>query len=180
MNMKIQMKLVLISAVLIFIPLTSIADSWFGKANKGVAPVNNKLYATECSACHYAYQPGLLPARSWKKIMNNLENHFGENAELSKEDTQELTQYAIDNAADKSSHKRSIKINRSISKNEIPLRITEVGYIKRKHRELSKRHLVDNPDVKNLNRCEVCHTRINNGSFSEREINIPGYGRWED
>jgi hypothetical protein len=163
-----------------FTPLVSNADSWFGSSNKGVAPVNNKLYATECSACHYAYQPGLLPARSWKKIMSHLENHFGENAELSKEETQILMQYAMDNAADKSKYKRSVKINRSIHKNETPLRITEVGYIKRKHHELSKKHVENNPEVKSLANCNACHTKIDAGSFSEREINIPGYGHWED
>ena len=112
--------------------------------------------------------------------MSNLDDHFGDNAELSKEDTQLLTQYAIENAADKSNHKRSVKINRSIRKNEVPLRITEVSYIKRKHRELSRRHVADNPKVKTLGKSEACHTQIDKGSFSEREINIPGFGRWED
>ncbi|HPQ24397.1 MAG TPA: cytochrome C, partial [Gammaproteobacteria bacterium] len=48
----------------------------------GVAPVDNPLYLQECGSCHFAYQPGLLPARSWNNLMGGLENHFGENAEL--------------------------------------------------------------------------------------------------
>ncbi|MDH5218993.1 MAG: diheme cytochrome c, partial [Gammaproteobacteria bacterium] len=51
-------------------------------AARDVAVVTDSLYKEECSACHMAYQPGLLPARSWEKMMDNLADHFGENAEL--------------------------------------------------------------------------------------------------
>lgn len=180
MSMKTSHNPILIGAALLFLPLMAHADSWFGGSSPGVAPVTNKLYTEECSACHYAYQPGLLPARSWKKIMENLDKHFGENAELSKEDTQTLMQYAMDNAADKSKHKRSVKINRSIPKGDIPIRITEVRYIKKKHDELSGKHVKNNPKVKSLSNCQACHTKIDSGSFSEKEIRIPGFGRWED
>lgn len=159
---------------------SAIADGWFSSKRSGVAPVTNELYAKECSECHFAYQPGLLPARSWQKIMSNLGDHFGDNAELSPANTKILSKYLSENAAEHSDHKRSVKINRSIRKNETPLRITDVGYIKRKHHELSKRHVTDNPEVGNLSKCEACHTRITEGSFSEREIKIPGFGRWED
>jgi hypothetical protein len=45
-----------------------------------VAPVKNALYLEECGACHFAYQPGLLPSRSWKKMLSQQEakNHFEE------------------------------------------------------------------------------------------------------
>ncbi len=171
---------VLLIIMSLVIPVTANADGWFSSGRSGVAPVTNKLYEDECSGCHFAYQPGLLPARSWEKLMANLDDHFGENAELTNEDTKILTQYAVDNAADTSKHKRSVKINRSIGKNQTPLRITKVRYIIRKHDELSKRHIENNPKVKSLSRCQVCHTKIATGSFSEREINIPGFGRWED
>ena len=175
-----QFFLTVIGIAIILLPASSYADGWFSSGKSGVAPVTNKLYETECSACHFAYQPGLLPERSWIKMFNNLGDHFGEDASMSKENTQALLQYATSNAADKSSHKRSVKINRSIKSNDTPLRVSETKYIMQKHHELSRRHLEDNPKVKTLARCEACHTRINEGSFSEREIKIPGFGRWED
>ena len=178
MNTQIKKILMTISIVFLLTPAFATADSWFGK--KGVAPVTNKLYIAECSACHYPYQPGLLPARSWKKMFTNLENHFGEDASMAADDTATLMQYAMENGADTSSHKRSVKINRSIKNNATPLRITETRYIIQKHDELSSRHIANNPNVKTLARCEACHTRIDTGSFSEREIKIPGIGRWED
>ena len=180
MMKKLNRNFLLVGLMSLAIPITANADGWFSSSRSGVAPVTNKLYAEECSGCHFAYQPGLLPARSWEKLMANLEDHFGENAELSKEDTKTLTQYAVENAADKSQYKRSIKINRSIGKHEVPLRISDVGYLKHEHDELSKRHVENNPKVRSLSRCEACHTKIDKGSFSEKEINIPGFGRWED
>ena len=180
MKKKLSSQIILIALLVATSISSSYADGWFSFSSRGVAPVNNKLYTAECSACHYAYQPGLLPGRSWKKLFSNLENHFGEDASLSQEETRQLMQYAIKNAADKSDYKRSVKINRSISTSDTPIRITDIPYIKRKHHELSKRHVENNPKVQSLGRCDACHTKIDKGSFSENEINIPGFGRWED
>jgi hypothetical protein len=33
------------------------------------------IYKQECAACHLAYPPGLLPARSWSRIMSGLDKH---------------------------------------------------------------------------------------------------------
>ena len=40
--------------------------------------VNNLTYKETCGACHFVYQPRLLPSGSWIKILANLEDHFGE------------------------------------------------------------------------------------------------------
>lgn len=157
-------------------------DGWFGfgKRRPDVAPVNNTLYAQECGACHFAYQPGLLPARSWQKLMAGLEDHFGENAELDAEEVRRITAYLVENAADRSDYKRSRKMARSIPAGAAPLRITEVPYFRREHSEIPKRVVSGNPKVGSLSNCDACHTRAQDGSFEEGEINIPGYGRWED
>lgn len=41
-------------------------------------PVTNE----ECGACHMPFSPRFLPKRSWKRILSNLENHFGTDASL--------------------------------------------------------------------------------------------------
>jgi len=147
----------------------------------GVAPVNNFLpYAQECSACHFAYQPGLMPALSWQKMMENLEDHFGENAELEAAEQEVLTNYLVSNAADYSKYKRSVKIMRSLSKEQIPLSITEIPYIVQKHDKLLPEMVVGNPLVKSLSYCDKCHTRADTGYYSERYIVIPGYESWKD
>ncbi len=146
----------------------------------GVVPVNNPLYAEECGACHFAYQPGLLPARSWQKLMLDLENHFGENAELEAEEQNALTAYMTKNAAEFSKYKRSVKIMNSLAKNKTPLRIIETPYMVKKHDELTPKMVVGNPEVKSLSYCNKCHTKAITGSYSEKDIVIPGYGNWED
>jgi hypothetical protein len=39
-------------------------------------------YQAECAACHIAYPPGLLGAKSWQQIMAGLSKHFGVDASL--------------------------------------------------------------------------------------------------
>jgi hypothetical protein len=151
-----------------------------GRSGPDVTPVSNDLYAKECGACHYAYPPGLLPARSWQKLMANLSDHFGENAELAPEDLRTLTDYMVNNAADKANTRLSARIARSLPSGEAPLRISEVRYIAHEHDELPARMVTENPQVKSLSQCNACHRRADAGSFNEHDIDIPGYGRWED
>ena len=157
-------------------------DEPYWRRGKGadVAPVRDARYAKECGSCHFAYQPGLLPARSWQKLMGSLADHFGDNAELSQEDAAAITDYLVKNAADRSNYRRSVKIDDSLSARQTPLRITQVPYIAGKHREIPARLIAGNPKVKSLSQCAACHTQAETGSFREGDINIPGYGRWED
>jgi hypothetical protein len=144
-----------------------------------VAPVTNAEYQTECGSCHFAYQPGLLPAGSWQKIMTGLDNHFGENAELNADVGKRLLAYLVSDAADTSSYRRSRKIMQSLGR-EQPLRITQVPYFKSEHREIPARLIKGNDRVKSLSNCGVCHGSAAKGSFSEDEVEIPGHGRWDD
>ncbi len=157
---------------------SAFADGW----NRGpdVAPVTNALYQQECASCHMAYQPGLLPARSWRRLMGNLADHFGDNAELAAEDQTAITTFLETHAADDASEKRARKIAASLRAGDTPLRITDTPYIKSKHRELPARLVTGNPKVKSLAQCNACHTNAEQGSYSESQIDIPGYGNWED
>ncbi|MCF6238116.1 MAG: diheme cytochrome c [Candidatus Marinimicrobia bacterium] len=155
-------------------------NRWFGGSKPGVAPVENPQYLEECGGCHFPYQPGLLPARSWVKLMMGLENHFGENAELPLDDAKRIENYLVINAADHSSYKRSQKIMKYIRPGDVPLRISETAYFIKEHDELSRKMVQDNPQVGSFSKCESCHTQAAKGSFEENEINIPGFGRWED
>ncbi len=145
-----------------------------------VAPVTDVAYGEECADCHMAYQPGFLPARSWQKMMGSLDDHFGENAELESDVQQRLTQYLTENAADNSNYKRSRGMMKSLSYDETPLRITETRYFIRKHDELPRRVVEDNPEVVSFSRCEVCHTQADKGSYDEHQVTIPGFGKWDD
>jgi mono/diheme cytochrome c family protein len=151
-----------------------------GDRSSGLAPVGNDLYARECGSCHFAYQPGLLPAASWEKIMSTLSDHFGDNAELASGDAAMIRDYLVKNAADRSPSGHSARIVRSLKGREAPLRISEVPFIRRQHNELPSRMVTGNPKVKSLSNCGACHTGADRGSYNEDGISIPGYGRWDD
>ncbi|MGM0520059.1 MAG: diheme cytochrome c [Campylobacterota bacterium] len=167
--------------VLIFNFAYSDDDYYYGNNKKGVKPVENKLYINECSACHFAYQPGLLTQKSWVKLMNNLQNHFGVDASLLKEDLATLTTYLKNNSAEKNmNYKRSRKLANSINRlNAYPIAITKVPYFIKEHDEIPSR-FIKQKEVKGLFNCTACHTTAKKGIYSERDIIIPNYGRWDD
>jgi len=129
------------------------------------------LYQKECGSCHMAYQPQFLPKRSWDKTMNTLENHFGTDASLDPSDHKTIQNYLATHA--------SKNDRMSDMKGAVALRISETPYFVREHREVTKK-MVTQPDVKSFANCNACHTQAANGSYREREIRIPNYGRWED
>ena len=150
------------------------------KPKASVAPVTNANYARECGSCHMAYPPGLLPQRSWDKIMGTLDNHFGDNAELEPALAKEIQQYLTTNSADHADYRRSRAINHSLTPEQVPLRISETPYIKRKHREIPARLITGNKEVRSMSNCQACHRSADKGIFNEHSVNIPGYGRWDD
>ncbi|MDQ6974016.1 MAG: diheme cytochrome c [Mariprofundaceae bacterium] len=139
-----------------------------------------KDYRKECAACHIAYPANFLPARSWQSLLNHLDQHFGENAELDAEDRQHILTYLTDHASDHSQSRLAAWINRSISPNKTPLRITETRYFDRLHDEVPARFVSGNPKVRSFSNCIACHRGANIGDFDEDRVIIPGVRRWED
>ncbi|MCW8919177.1 MAG: diheme cytochrome c [Gammaproteobacteria bacterium] len=153
-------------------------DKRGGRRAPDVMPVEFALYQSECGSCHFAFQPGFLPARSWRQLMGGLADHFGDSAELAADDRQAIEAYLVTNAADRVAGRRSAKFMQSIGR-DTPLRITEVRYFRSKHDEVPAR-LLKHEQIGSFSNCIACHTRAEQGSYAEREIRIPGIGRWED
>lgn len=181
--MQTKLKAALLAGVM-SLSATSIAwadDSFSGwlfnfSRQKEVQPVTDKTYAEECGACHFAYPPGLLTSKSWDKLLNAtaLADHFGDNAELDDDTLNTVRDYALANAADKSMYKRSRKIALA-SEGVDPIRITEVRYIKRTHKEIPEKAIKGNKDVKSLSYCNACHTKAKEGIFDEDTVDVPNY-----
>ena len=147
---------------------------------KEVMPVTDTQYNKECSACHIAYQPGLLPEGSWRKLLSAkaLEDHFGENAELDEETRKHLLDVLVANSADKSHRKRSKKIMNSLDEGAAPLRIIEIPYIKQKHHEVVEEVVEKSDKIKSLSFCDKCHQKAKEGIYDDDTVVIPGYGNW--
>lgn len=155
-------------------------ERWFGGSKPVINSVESKLYAEECGSCHFAYQPGLLPARSWQRIMTGLDDHFGENAELGDTELAAISNYLQANSAGRVRKGLPDRISASLDKNDAPLRISETRFFRHEHDEIPRKMVVSNDQVRSFSNCDACHTRAAKGSFREHEIRIPGYGRWDD
>ncbi|MHC1741651.1 MAG: diheme cytochrome c [Syntrophobacteraceae bacterium] len=140
-------------------------------ARSTMNPVTNTVYKEQCGACHFAYQPELLPSGSWRKILGKLDDHFGEVLPLAPEMVDEIARYLEANAAERSSAKRAAKIYNSL-KGATPLRITEVPYIVHKHREISK-DVIRRAPIGSLSNCIACHRTAANGDYDDDAVSIP-------
>ena len=141
-------------------------------ASSNLPSTSNPKYKAECSSCHMLYPPGLLPARSWSKVMAGLSKHFGENASIDARLRDELTQFLTANSADNSTSRRGSKINQSISTESTPIRITETSYFIHKHDEIGS-GVWRRPKIKSAANCIACHKNAEQGMFSEHEVSIP-------
>jgi hypothetical protein len=81
-----KMLMSLAAAATLAMSLSGLAHAEHG--SYGVAPLPK--HQQECSSCHVAYPPGLLPAASWGRLMGNLNKHFGTDASLDDASTREI------------------------------------------------------------------------------------------
>jgi len=133
--------------------------------------VNNSTYKEECGACHFVYQPELLPSTSWNKILANLDDHFGEAVEFDDNSKKIISDYLQINSAENSSAKRAVKIMRSLG-NQVPLRITDIQYIREKHHEISS-DVLKRKSIGSLSNCSACHTTAESGIYDDDDVKIP-------
>ncbi|MGZ8204006.1 MAG: diheme cytochrome c [Burkholderiales bacterium] len=130
------------------------------------------MWKAECASCHMAYPPGLLPERSWRKLMAELDKHFGQNASLDAAATKAIVSYLVENSAERGTSRRSARFLGAIPANATPLRITENAHFVREHREVSPADW-KLPKVGSPANCNACHSDAEQGNFSERNVKIP-------
>ena len=156
----------LLFALMALMAAAAHADSnKYGGENRGkpVLPTQvNAKWQQECSGCHMAFPPGLLPAASWKKMMSGLDKHFGTDASLTPAETTEITNFLVKNESNR------------WSANTAPLRITESAWFKSKHndREISPA-VWRRASIKSPANCLACHAGADKGNFDEHSIRIP-------
>ena len=134
------------------------------RAEEGVRlrPVEDPVTREECSACHMAYPASLLPARSWRALMSDLGNHFGEDASLDAKTAEHIRKWLEANAADTGGHLPGLM--QGMSPGMTPLRISEVPIIRRIHGEVGSRW---RKKVGSMARCNACHRGAENGYFED-------------
>ena len=115
-----------------------------------VPPVSHEPTKKECGECHMAFQPGLLPAESWRGIMAGLADHFGEDASLEADLAAEIEAYLTANAG---------------RGNGTKLRITEQGWFRYEHAFPDQ--VWQKSEIRSKANCEACHRDAAQGSYED-------------
>lgn len=119
-------------------------------------------YQQECSSCHIAYPPGMLPAASWQRLMDNLPRHYGTDASLDDASVKQLSTWLAANAG---TYKR-------VREQPPEDRITRSAWFERKHDEVPA-STWKRPAIKSAANCAACHPKSDQGDFNEHDIRIP-------
>jgi cytochrome c551/c552 len=138
------------------------------EGGQSLPPIDHAATLDACAACHMAYPPQMLPARSWQKIMGNLADHFGEDASLAESVRADILAYLTTHAADASGTGQGPHFLRGLSADAVPLRITEMPFWTRAHDELAASDF-SAPGVKSPANCVACHHTATKGEFGEPE-----------
>jgi len=120
------------------------------------------IYKQECGSCHTPFPPGMLPATSWQRVMNNLGQHYGTDASLDEVTAKQIGTWLAANAG---TYKRV---------REAPPqdRITKSAWFVRKHDEVPPRAWTS-ATVKTPANCGACHPKAAEGAFNEHDVRIP-------
>lgn len=152
-------------AALLVLALGGLATPAFAGDDR-VAPINDPLVLKECGACHMAFQPAFLPARSWNRMMDQLVDHFGEDAALSADRTKAIRDFYEANAGDVVTWGRARKYMRWVAPGGTPQKITENPDFLRKHERISERVWQD-PKVVTKSNCPACHRGADQGWYDD-------------
>lgn len=167
------MKYTILSVMLIALLWSSAyADDHKEEKHKNITAVTNELYRSSCGGCHFAYQPGLMPKRSWINMLDNKGTHPGGDLKLDKSAKAKIKDYLVQGSADNSSSERSRKILASLSGNETPVRISEIPYIQKKHRKIDKATF-GRASIGSPGNCIACHKSAEKGIYDDDDVVIP-------
>ncbi|MGE5476016.1 MAG: diheme cytochrome c [Bacteroidales bacterium] len=131
-----------------------------------VPPITDPLVQKECGSCHMAFQPAFLPARSWNRMMDELADHFGEDASLPADKAKQIRDYLTANAGDVVTKGRARKYMQWVAPGGTPQRITENPDFERKHRRIPERAWKD-PKVLTKSNCPACHVAADKGYYED-------------
>lgn len=124
-------------------------------------------WAKECSDCHVAYTPGLLPTRSWERMLDEQDRHFGEDLSLSPAILARLR--AAVRPPETYAEWRSA---RSVAPGQSPQRITELRWWRHVHEGIEPARFKP-PYSAGPHECNACHRDAASGIFHPRMVQNP-------
>ncbi len=130
---------------------------------EAAAPLDGaSAWREECSSCHIAFPPRLLPAASWQALLGGLDKHFGVDASTDPAHGAAISQYLAAHAGPATKSPAASP----------PLRITTQGWFVHEHDELAP-SVWARPAVRSRANCSACHAGAERGQFDEDSVRIP-------
>lgn len=133
-------------------------------------------FVAECGSCHTLYPPHLLSRESWSKVMDNLEDHFGDDASLDDKIRVSIKDYLLENSAESSTKESAFYILKSLRQSQDIIAVTQTSYWKKRHQTIDKTIFSSN-EIKSYANCKACHSDIEKGLIEDSNIKIPKIGR---
>lgn len=116
-----------------------------------VPPLSDATTAKECGECHMAFQPALLSAESWMRIMGGLKDHFGDDASLPADVAARIRRYLT-------GHAGRVGDARTV-------RITEQPWFVQEHRFGPS--VWERPEIRAKSNCLACHPHAERGRYDD-------------
>lgn len=155
------------AAVAVFVAVKALpfVQTARGDSDERYRPVTHQATMKDCGDCHMAFQPQMLPRRSWTAIMAGLSDHFGEDASLPDDRRRTIEAYLTANAGD--AEGRKSEAVRGIKTSETPLRISETPYWIDEHRGEVRPGAFKDPKVGSKANCVACHRDAEKGYYED-------------
>lgn len=130
-----------------------------------VPPITDPLTRAECGDCHMAFQPGFLPARSWDAMMDNLADHFGDDASLAQDKVALIRAYLTENAGDRDRRGLAREYMAYVRPDGVPQKITENPAFRHEHDFPAR--VWRRPEVMTPSNCLACHRDAERGYYED-------------
>jgi cytochrome c553 len=142
----------LLTASILAIAAAPIASAATKGVLDGLRTPQNAAYTEECSACHVAYPAEFLPAKSWQRLLQSWDRHFGVDASPDSNNVGPIKRYLLENA-------RPVV---TAEPGPPPERITRARWFTERHRETRDGTW---PKVKTASNCAACHPDASKGIY---------------
>lgn len=129
--------------------------------------IKNETVLRECGDCHMAFPPETLPRARWESIINNLENHFGENAALPPNLVTEILDFHVQRASDVSNVRAAMKWRASGNF----ARIIDAPRFLKKHGSCQP-GVWTHEKVRSKSNCLACHTDMQRTGSTKADVSF--------
>ena len=126
-------------------------------------------YESNCGDCHHAHHPSLRTSGMWKRMIRDLEDHFGEDATLDDKAKTEILAFLRANDATTFDTEAANRIGRAPSPDG---RISSTAFWKKRHEAIAA-DVFRRDAVGSKANCDACHADARTGRFDDVAIRIP-------